>query len=62
LKGINTEGQKETLKKNERKARETERKKENIKMTVFWDVAQCSLVETDRRFGGAYCLHHHSSS
>jgi hypothetical protein len=25
---------------------------------VFWDVAPCSLVETDRRFSGAYCLHH----
>jgi hypothetical protein len=28
------------------------------KMTVFWDVAPCSLVEIDRRFTGAYCLHH----
>jgi hypothetical protein len=27
-------------------------------MTVFWDVAQCSLVKTDRRFLGVYCLHH----
>jgi hypothetical protein len=27
-------------------------------MTDFWDVAPCSLVETDRRFKGAYCLHH----
>jgi hypothetical protein len=27
-------------------------------MTVFWDVAPCSLVEIDRRFSGAYCLHH----
>jgi hypothetical protein len=27
-------------------------------VTVFWDVAPCSLVETDRRFRGAYCLHH----
>jgi hypothetical protein len=25
--------------------------------TFFWDDAPCSLVETDRRFGGAYCLH-----
>jgi hypothetical protein len=25
---------------------------------VFWDVASCSLVETDRRSTGAYCLHH----
>jgi hypothetical protein len=29
-----------------------------MKMTVFWDVALCSLVEIDRRFRGAYCLHH----
>jgi hypothetical protein len=24
-----------------------------MKMTVFWDVAPCSLVEIDRRFRGA---------
>jgi hypothetical protein len=24
----------------------------SIKMTVFWDVAPCSLVEIDRRFRG----------
>jgi succinate dehydrogenase/fumarate reductase cytochrome b subunit len=29
-----------------------------MKMTVFWDVAPCSLVETDKRFRGACCLHH----
>jgi hypothetical protein len=29
-----------------------------LKMTVFWDVAPCSPVETDRRFRGSYCLHH----
>jgi hypothetical protein len=23
-----------------------------------WDVAPCSLIETNRRFGGAYYLHH----
>jgi hypothetical protein len=28
-----------------------------LKMTVFWDVALCGLVETDQRFRGAYCLH-----
>jgi hypothetical protein len=28
------------------------------KITVFRDVAQCSLVEVHRRFRGAYCLHH----
>jgi hypothetical protein len=27
-------------------------------MTVFWGDAPCSLVEIDRRFGGAYCVHH----
>jgi hypothetical protein len=25
---------------------------------VFWDVASCGLVDTDRRFRDAYCLHH----
>jgi hypothetical protein len=25
---------------------------------VFWDVAPCSRVEVNRRFRGAYCLHH----
>jgi hypothetical protein len=29
-----------------------------LKMTVFWDVVSCRLVEIDRRFRGAYCLHH----
>jgi hypothetical protein len=28
------------------------------KFRVFWDVAPCSHVEVDRRFRGAYCLHH----
>jgi hypothetical protein len=26
-----------------------------MKKTVFWDVAPCSLSEIDRRFEGAYC-------
>jgi hypothetical protein len=30
----------------------------SMKMTVFWDVAPCSLVATDRRFRGVHCLHH----
>jgi hypothetical protein len=30
----------------------------NLKMTAFWDIAPCSLVEVDRRFRCAYCLHH----
>jgi hypothetical protein len=40
--------------------------KEIIKKTkrwpVFRDVASCILVEIDRRFRGAYCLHHHGDS
>jgi hypothetical protein len=28
------------------------------KMTVLWDDAPCSLVETGRRFRGAYCFYH----
>jgi hypothetical protein len=27
-------------------------------MTIFWDIAPCSLVETNWRFRGTYCLHH----
>jgi hypothetical protein len=30
----------------------------SMKMTVFWDVAPCSLVEMYRRIRDAYCLHH----
>jgi hypothetical protein len=30
----------------------------SMKCVVFWDVAPCSHVEVDRRFRGAYCLHH----
>jgi hypothetical protein len=26
---------------------------------VSWDVVPCSLVETDRRFRGPYCLYYH---
>jgi hypothetical protein len=29
----------------------------SMKMTVFWVVARCSLVEVYRRFRGAYCFH-----
>jgi hypothetical protein len=28
-----------------------------MKMAAFWVTALCSLVEVDRRFRGAYCLH-----
>jgi hypothetical protein len=30
----------------------------SMKITVFWDVVLCSILETDRRFTDAYCLHH----
>jgi hypothetical protein len=33
-------------------------KADSMKMTVFSVVEPCSLVETDRRFRGAYCFHH----
>jgi hypothetical protein len=29
----------------------------SMNMAVFWDVAPCSLVESDRRFRDAYCLY-----
>jgi hypothetical protein len=28
-----------------------------VNMTVFWDVAPCSPVDTDRRFGDVYYVH-----
>jgi hypothetical protein len=31
---------------------------ESMKLRAFWDIAPCSLVGVDRRFRGAYCLHH----
>jgi hypothetical protein len=31
-------------------------------ITVLWDVAPYSLVETDRRFRDPYCFHHHHHS
>jgi hypothetical protein len=27
-----------------------------MKMAVLWDIAPCSLVDTDRRFRGVYCF------
>jgi hypothetical protein len=30
----------------------------SMKMTAFWDVAPCSLMEADQCFMGEYCLHH----
>jgi hypothetical protein len=30
----------------------------HVKMTVFWVVALCSLVEVYKRFRGTCCLHH----
>jgi hypothetical protein len=32
-----------------------------MKMTAFWNKVPCSLVEADRPFRGAYCLHHQGS-
>jgi hypothetical protein len=29
----------------------------SVKVAIFWDIAPSSLVEIDRRFRGAYCLH-----
>jgi hypothetical protein len=29
----------------------------SLKMTGLWHILPCSLVEVDRRFRGAYCLH-----
>jgi hypothetical protein len=33
-------------------------KASSINMIAFWNIAPCSPVEVDRRFRGAYCLHH----
>jgi hypothetical protein len=30
----------------------------SMKMAAFWDIVSCSLVEVDRHFWGADCLHH----
>jgi hypothetical protein len=30
----------------------------SMKMTAFWDIVPCNLVEEDRCFGGTYCFHH----
>jgi hypothetical protein len=29
-----------------------------LKIIAFWDTRPCNLVEVDRRFRGAFCLHH----
>jgi hypothetical protein len=34
----------------------------DMKIKAFWDVVSCSLVRVDRRFRGAYCLHHQGAS
>jgi hypothetical protein len=31
----------------------------NMRITVFWDVVPCNLVEVYRHFRGSCCLHHH---
>jgi hypothetical protein len=30
-----------------------------MKFRVFWDILPRSQADVDRRFRGAYCLHHH---
>lgn len=30
----------------------------NMKVTVVWDVALCSVVEISLHFRGSYCLYH----
>jgi hypothetical protein len=30
----------------------------SIKVTVFWDLASCSLIEINRSSRSAYCIHH----
>jgi hypothetical protein len=37
---------------------ETAKHTNGLKMTVFWDVAPCNLVEIYRHFTGTCCLHH----
>jgi hypothetical protein len=44
--------------KMKRTARSPQRTEAVVKMTAFWDVVPWSLVEVDRRFRSAYCLHH----
>jgi hypothetical protein len=29
----------------------------SLKITVFWNIAPCSLINVDRRVSRAYCLH-----
>jgi hypothetical protein len=31
----------------------------NNKVRALWHISQCSVFGIDRRFKGAYCLHHH---
>jgi hypothetical protein len=32
-----------------------------MKITIFWNVALCSLIEIGRSFSSAYCLHRQSA-
>jgi hypothetical protein len=32
--------------------------KSSLNIRAFWNIASCNLVKVDRRFRGAYCLHH----
>jgi hypothetical protein len=29
----------------------------NLKMIAFWDIPLCTVIEVNRRFRGAYCVH-----
>jgi hypothetical protein len=29
-----------------------------VEETAFWDIEPCGIVEVQRRFRGAYCLHY----
>jgi hypothetical protein len=29
----------------------------SMRMVAFWDVAPCSVIDTDRHLRGVYCLH-----
>jgi hypothetical protein len=29
-----------------------------MKFRVFWDIMPCSQIDVERRFRGAWCLHH----
>jgi hypothetical protein len=40
----------------------TIKRREKMKIAVFWDVASCSLVETEPQFQAACCLSHNEQA